>query len=181
MRYRRIFQPGATYFFTLITFDRTPLFSDESNVTLWHRAVEKVRHSRSFIVEAEAILPDHLHMIWTLPDNDTAYDTRIRLTKTAFTKSLDPKLKLAPTNASREGKGEKSVWQRRYWEHLIRDERDFQMHLDYIHFNPVKHGLVRSPSDWRHSTFSKWVAQGAYEPWWGSGEMPPIPDWTARE
>ena len=126
-------------------------------------------------------MPDHLHMIWTLPDKDSDYATRIRLIKTAFTKDLPLKAAFVTINESRTSKGERDVWQRRYWEHTIRDERDFQAHLDYIHINPVKHGVASTPGDWAHSTFATWVERGAYEPCWGTNVMPPLPAWAGRE
>lgn len=181
MRYRRASVPGASYFFTLITYRRRPLFSDQSNVERWHRAVAKVQGTRPFVVEAEVVLPDHLHLIWTLPEDDADYATRIRLIKAAFTKMAFSCVEDGTSNESRASKGEREVWQRRYWEHVIRDERDFQAHLDYIHANPVQHGLVARPSDWPYSTFGIWLERGAYEPWWGADEMPPLPDWVGRE
>jgi len=125
MRYRRVFVPGASYFFTLITHERARLFSDAANVDRWRRAVEQVRRTRPFVVEAEVVMLDHLHTIWTLPQADADYATRIRLIKTAFTKDMafgDG----VTASESRASKGERDVWQRRYWEHVIRDERDFQ-------------------------------------------------------
>jgi putative transposase len=129
MRYRRATVPGASYFFTLITYQRRPLFADPSNVERWHRAVAKVQRTRPFVVEAEVVMPDHLHMIWTLPEADADYATRIRLIKTAFTKDQLSRIGFGTVNDSRASKGEGNVWQRRYWEHVIRDERDFQAHL----------------------------------------------------
>ena len=123
---------------------------------------------------------DHLHMIWTLPQADSDYATRIRLIKTAFTKDLAGSSG-AKVSESRASKGERDVWQRRYWEHTIRDERDFQAHLDYIHINPVKHGVVARPGDWPHSTFPVWLERGVYDPHWGTDGMPPLPDWAGRE
>ena len=178
MRYRRASVPGASYFFTLITYRRKPIFCDPRHVELWHGAVARLQRTRPFVVEAEVVMPDHLHVIWTLPDGDADYATRIRLVKTAFTKVLQPHIPDETINDSRARKGERHVWQRRYWEHVIRDERDFQAHLDYIHANPVQHGLVARPGDWPHSTFARWLERGAYEPWWG---MPPLPDWAGRE
>ena len=181
MRYRRATVPGASYFFTLIAYRRKRLFADPSNVERWHGAVEAVQRKRPFVVEAEVVLPDHLHMVWTLPELDADYATRIRLIKTGFTKALSLRLDGVETNVSRVSKGERHVWQRRYWEHVIRDERDFQAHLDYIHINPVKHGLAKRPEDWPHSTFRIWLERGAYEPWWGTDALPPLPDWAGRE
>ena len=181
MRYRRATVPDASYFFTLITYQRHQLFSNPSNVERWRQAVAKVQRVRPFIVEAEVVMPDHLHMIWTMPDADANYATRIRLIKTAFTKDLSSRDSSVATSESRIRKGERDVWQRRYWEHVIRDERDFQAHLDYIHANPVQHGLVARPIEWPYSTFGIWLERGAYDPWWGTEEMPPLPDWAGRE
>ena len=180
MHYRRNLKPGATYFFTLVTHERAKLFADEANVARWRAAVARVQRKRSFVIEAEVILPDHLHLLWTMPEGDADYATRIRLAKAEFTKSLALS-GVASANLSRAQKGERDVWQRRYWEHTIRDDRDFQVRLDYIHYNPVKHALVGRAADWPHSTFQAWVAKGAYDPWWGSDDMPPLPDWAISE
>ena len=181
MRYRRVFVPGASYFFTLVTFERRPILSDVDAVERYRRAVRKVQAARLFIVEAEVILPDHLHMLCTLPEHDADYPARLRLIKSAFTRSITAKHFHSARSASRAAKREQAVWQRRYWEHTIRDERDFRAHLDYIHINPVKHGLVAAPRDWPHSTFHQWVDRGAYEPWWGADDMAPLPDWVGGE
>ena len=181
MRYRRAVVPGASYFFTLITHQRARIFSEPSAIACWQRAVSKIQRKRPFVLEAEVIMPDHLHMIWTLPDGDADFPTRIRLVKTALTKDLATRALRPATSESRARKGERDVWQRRYWEHVIRDEKDFQAHVDYIHINPVKHGFVVRPGDWPYSTFLNWVGRGAYDPWWGSDDMPPLPDWAGRE
>ena len=181
MRYRRVLKSGASYFFTLVTHRRQCVFADYSHVRRWQAAIAKVQKNRPFTIEAEVILPDHLHVLWTMPGDDADYATRIRLAKTFFTKSLDLRGATETANKSRAQKGERDVWQRRYWEHTIRDEHDFQMRLDYIHYNPVKHGLVKRATDWPHSTFQEWVAKGVYEPWWGSDDMPPLPDWASAE
>ncbi|MGI9477216.1 MAG: REP-associated tyrosine transposase, partial [Hyphomicrobiaceae bacterium] len=167
-------EPGATYFFTLVTFQRRHLFSNDTNVDRWHRAVEAVRQKRAFTVEAEVILPDHIHLMWTLPPNDADYATRIRLAKTRFTKSL-PRRETT-TVASRAAKRESNVWQRRYWEHTIRNESDFITHLDYIHFNPVHHGLVTHALDWQWSSLRCWIGRGVYDQRWGSQDMMQTPE-----
>ena len=181
MRYRRVLLPGATYFFTLVAHKRAKLFADAANVDRWRTAVAKVRSKRPFVIEAEVILPDHLHVLWTMPDGDADYATRIRLVKTEFTKSLTLGGLVASVNKSRVQKGEREIWQRRYFEHTIRDERDFQARFDYIHYNPVKHALVNRAADWPHSTFQLCVSNGIYDPWWGSDDMPPMPDWAQAE
>ncbi len=180
MHYRRAAAAGATYFFTLVTHERQRLFDDATNIDRWRRAVTKVQRTRLFSVDAEVILPDHLHVLWTLPDHDSDYATRIRLAKTAFTKSLDLS-RSGSSNVSRKAKGERDVWQRRYWEHMIRDERDFRVHLDYIHYNPVKHGFVARATDWPWSTLRDWIDRGAYEPSWGADVLPELPEWAGRE
>jgi putative transposase len=182
MRYRRVFVPGASYFFTVVTHQRAPIFSDKLAVELYRRAVQKVQAAWPFTLEAEVVLPDHIHVLWTLPDNDLDYPTRMRLIKAEFSRSFIKQHRpLGERSASRAAKGEQAVWQRRYWEHMIRDERDFQAHLDYIHINPTKHGLVAAARDWPHSTFGIWVERGMYEPWWGSDDMPELPEWVGRE
>ena len=153
MRYRRAFQPGASYFFTLVTHERLPIFRDAATVEVYRRAVRKVQSARSFVLDAEVILPDHIHLICTLPERDSDFSTRVRLIKTAFTRSLADRLRRDRQSHSRSAKREQPVWQRRYWEHMIRDERDFQSHLDYIHINPVKHGFVTAAREWPYSTF----------------------------
>ncbi len=120
-------------------------------------------------------------MIWTLPENDADFATRVRLIKTAFSKAVATAARCLSSNESRVRKGERDLWQRRYWEHLIRDEKDFQAHVDYIHINPVKHGLVARAIDWPESTFRTWVERGVYDAWWGSEDLPPLPEWAGRE
>ena len=125
MKYRRTTIPGASYFFTLITYQRVRLFSETNNVIRWHDSVSKVQHKRPFVVEAEVVIPDHIHLLVTLPEGDADFATRIRLIKTAFTKNLPMPSTSTITNESRISKGERNVWQWRYWEHVIRDEKDF--------------------------------------------------------
>jgi putative transposase len=181
MRYRRILQPGATYFLTMVTFGRRPVLADTRVIGHLRAAVSKVQQRSPFIVDAEVILPDHIHVLWTLPDDDADYSTRVRLMKSYFTRSAGNLDAMCGISPSREAKGERAVWQRRFWEHTIHDEKDFLDHLDYIHFNPVKHGLVKAARDWPHSTFQDWVERGVYEPWWGSDDAPPLPQWVGRE
>jgi putative transposase len=181
MRYRRASVPGATYFFTVVAERRRPLFRSLSAVRALEEAVAAVQARHSFEIEAQVMLPDHLHVMWTLPDGDADFSTRWRLIKSGFTRSYVRTTGVVARSASRRAKSEQGVWQRRYWEHLIRDEKDFAAHLDYIHYNPVRHGLVSAPRDWPHSTFAEWVARGAYEADWGSGAMPKLPDWIGAE
>ncbi len=169
MKYSRTKAPGSSFFFTVVSFDRRKIFTDEQAVVLLRRAIEVVRTRRPIKVEAAVILPDHLHMIWRLPDGDGDYATRWRLIKSYFTRRW-PGARDYPSTPSRQSKGERAVWQRRYWEHLIRDEADWRRHVDYIHYNPVKHGLARAAGLWQYSSFHTFVKQGYYSSDWGAGE-----------
>jgi putative transposase len=181
MRYRRVDAPGATFFFTLVTEHRRPLFREAGTVALLLGAVEKVRSRHAFEVDAHVILPDHLHALWTLPDGDANFSTRWRLIKEAFTRAYIKTHEVPERSESRRSKGEQGIWQRRFWEHAIRDDADFAAHVDYIHINPVKHGLATAARDWPHSSFADWVARGGYDELWGSGEMPTLPEWVGQE
>ncbi|MDB5801494.1 MAG: transposase like family protein [Rhodocyclales bacterium] len=148
--------PGGTFFFTVNLADRS------SNLLVRHVEILREAHRyvaerHPFIIDAAVILPDHLHAIWTLPEGDTDYATRWMLTKAAFSRALP---RTEPIIPSRKSKGERGIWQRRYWEHQIRDEDDFARHVDYIHFNPVKHGHAARVADWPHSSFHRYVSQG---------------------
>jgi len=116
------------------------------------------------------VLPDHLHCIWTLPPGDADFATRWRLIKTWFTKHCDPVLRTRPNHA-RIAKQEQAVWQHRYWEHMLRDEADFARHVEYIHYNPVKHGYASSAMEWPYSSFRRYVEEGVYPADWGRGAM----------
>jgi len=142
MRYRRVSIPGACYFFTLVTEHRRPLLREPRAVALFLGAVEKVRARHPFEVDAYVVLPDHLHALWTLPVGDANFSTRWRLIKEGFTRGYLKTHEHPQRSESRRAKGEQGIWQRGFWEHAIRDEADFAAHLDYIHINPVKHGLA---------------------------------------
>lgn len=155
--YRRLYNPGGTYFFTLTLADR------KSGLLTTH--IEKLRQSWKqvetrypFETIAAVILPDHLHTLWALPPGDHDYVRRISMLKAGFTRALPNALK------STGRKGERGIWQSRYWEHLIRDETDFDNHVGYIHGNPVKHGNVAHPDDWPYSTWHRHKAE--YHPDW---------------
>ncbi len=178
--YKRFKVEGASYFFTVVTHERRRLSEDPDAVALLTWVIADVQRRHPFEVEAHVILPDHLHVLWQLPDGDADYPKRWRLIKEGFTKKWVKRHGPTNPNPSRRAKGEQSIWQRRYWEHMIRDDRDFDAHLDYIHHNPVRHGLVRAPRDWPFSSFQAWIERGAYEPHWGTDEMPPLPSWAMR-
>ena len=170
MRYRRAFMPGGSFFFAVVTHRRVPLLASAHAVEVLRGAFRAVRKARPFEVDAMAVLPDHLHCIWTLPPGDTDFATRWRLVKTCFTKHCDPALRPAPDRA-RMTKREQALWQHRYWEHLLRDEADFNRHVEYIHYNPVKHAHVQAPMDWPYSSFRRYVEAGLYAADWGRVEM----------
>ena len=172
MRYRRAVIPGGSFFFTLVTAERRPLLASDAAIDNLRRAFATVRAKRPFNVDAIVILPDHLHCIWTLPPGDVDFATRWRLVKTWFTKHYDPAECGLPDGA-RVNVHKQSVWQHRYWEHALRDEADFTRHVEYIHFNPVKHGLVASASAWQYSSFHRYVAAGLYPADWGN-DVPDI-------
>ena len=120
MHYRRAFAPGGSYFFTLVTEQRRPVFASNDNVSLLREAFRRVRKTRPFDIDAMVVLPEHLHCIWTLPPDDADFATRWRLIKTWFTKHSQPEWRTTP-NAARAVKHEQAVWQHRYWEHQLRD------------------------------------------------------------
>jgi putative transposase len=155
--YRRTRVPGGSYFFTLVAHDRRPVLAGENVRAALRSAVQAVRDEHPFIVAAWVLLPDHLHCLWRLPEGDADYSLRWAKIKRLTRHHLG----MSP--------GEK-LWQPRYWEHSIRDENDFARHADYIHWNPVKHGLVRCAADWPHSTFHRFVAAGLYPENWGVAE-----------
>lgn len=148
-------------------------------VAPFQTGLAKVKYWHPFELEAFVILPDHMHVLWTLPEGDENFSTRWRLIKEAFTRAYLKTNHAPQRNESRLLKSEQAVWQRRFWEHVIRDDADFNNHLDYIHLNPVHHGFVSAPSDWPHSSFHKLVELGAYEADWGTDTLPKIPAWAS--
>ena len=156
--YRRNFVLGGSYFFTVNLADRRLGLLVE-NIGLLRAAFRSVRERHPFTIDAAVVLPDHLHMIWTMPDRDADFALRWRLIKSAFSHGLPSG---EAVSGSRSAKGERGIWQRRYWEHTLRDQDDFARHLDYIHFNPVKHGHAARVGDWPYSSFRRWVRLGAY-------------------
>jgi putative transposase len=153
--YIRAQKPGGTFFFTVVTHLRQRLFEDPENRSILHRAIMEVQSAHPFTMDAWVLLPEHLHCIWTLPEGDGDFSKRWGLIKAKFSRK---------TKAHGQ-----QAWQNRFWEHLIRDERDLHAHLDYIHYNPVKHGLVASPKDWPFSTFHRYVQDGLCSLNWGEG------------
>jgi putative transposase len=168
MRYRRARTKGGTYFFTLVTHNRRKFLSAPENVALLRSVLKNVMARHPFTIDAMVIMPDHLHALWTLPAGDDNYAIRWSLVKSGFTRVCDESCK-GKLSASRVARKQKAVWQHRFWEHEIRDEDDFERHADYIHYNPVKHGYVKTPAEWEYSSFHRYVRDGIYSADWGSG------------
>ncbi|MEW8084682.1 MAG: transposase [Candidatus Thiodiazotropha endolucinida] len=166
--YRRILMPGGIYFFTVVTYNRRPMLIDEMAREVLREAISLVRNNQPFKIDAFCLLPDHIHTIWTLPEGDFNYSQRWRAIKGNFSRRYREQVEgFLVSNRSRQTRRELAFWQRRFWEHHIRDECDFIRHCDYIHFNPVKHGLVDCVLDWPWSSFHRYVRQGVYPMDWG--------------
>jgi putative transposase len=162
VRYRRNFLAGGTFFFTATLADRRSAALVE-NVDLLRDAFRTTRHERPFSVDAVVVLPDHLHIVMTLPPDDADFPGRWRRIKSLFTRAVAAHNRRYEPNR----RGEYALWQRRFWEHTVRDEADLARHIDYIHYNPVKHGLVAQVSDWPHSSFHRYVKLGVLPKDWG--------------
>ncbi len=165
--YRRLFRPGGTYFFTLLSENRAPILCDDLSRSILHNAILDAARRRPFTLDAIVLLPDHLHMVMTLPQKDSNFSTRISGIKAYFTHHY---LASGGNEQSREisriRKRRRGVWQRWFWEHLIQTQEDLNRHLDYIHYNPVKHGLASCPHSWPHSTFGRFVSNNCYQLDW---------------
>jgi putative transposase len=163
--YRRNFVAGATYFFTVNLADRrSRLLVDR--IDLLRAAFRATRRRHPFTIDAIVVLPDHLHASWTLPAGDSDFAMRWNLIKGSFSRGLPQG---EPVSISRSSRRERGIWQRRYWEHTIRDDDDFAHHVDYIHFNPVKHGHVEHVATWPYSSFHRFVRFGLYPADWATG------------
>lgn len=158
---------GHLFFFTVVTLNRQKIFNTEANRETLRAAIKKVQNDYPFINEAFVLLPDHLHCIWRLPDTD--YSKRWGMIKREFsrTANIPPATKRSD---SAKKKRESGIWQRRFWEHTIKDEKDYENHVNYIHYNPVKHGLVKYPSEWEYSSFHRFVKLGRLSADWCATE-----------
>ena len=172
MRYRRIKISGASYFFTVNLAERNSHLL-VTHVDLLREAVRYVKNTHPFVIDAMVIMPNHLHALWTLPENDSDYSTRWGLIKSSFSRQIPA---IERVSNSRQRKGERGVWQRRFWEHLIRDDADYENHIDYIHYNPVKHGYVKRACDWQHSSIHRYIKAGVLNAHWGCGAMDFVAD-----
>ena len=156
--------PGASYFFTVALLERKRQLLTH-HIKPLREAFRTVRAKRPFHIDAIVVLPDHLHCIWTLPTDDADFSTRWRLIKSAFARAIEPGERLSER---RVHKNERGIWQRRFWEHVIRDDEDFAVHMDYIHYNPVKHGWAQQVAKWPYSSFHRCVRSGMYPLDWGA-------------
>jgi putative transposase len=165
-QYIRAFVPGGTFFFTVTLLERRRKLLTE-NIDHLREVFKAACRRRPFTIEAIVILPDHLHCIWTLPSGDADFSTRWHDIKARFAAQIPRGERLS---ARRLQKGERGIWQRRFWEHVIRDEGDYERHVDYIHYNPVKHGYVTRVADWPYSSFQRYVERGIYDLDWGADD-----------
>jgi putative transposase len=169
VNYRRDYTPGALYFFTLTLKDRKASYLT-TYINDLGKAFRHARKKSNFATQAIVVLPDHIHFLWKMPVNDSTYSKPIRFIKTHFTQALlhsnIPLIK--------NSRGEYNLWQNRFWEHRIRDESDLQNHVDYIHYNPVKHGYVTKPTDWCYSSIHRYIQQGIVDEGWCGGDEHPV-------
>jgi len=168
MGFRRDSTAGATYFFTVVTRDRMPILARPGVVAALRQSIAEVRGIWPFTSIAWVLLPDHLHALWRLPEGDPDHSRRWGEIKRRTGRGVrDAHVCIRPSNGSAQHRHESGLWQRRYWEHRIRDDDDLRRHIDYVHFNPVKHGLVARTADWPHSSFQAFVARGWLTAEWG--------------
>ena len=165
--YRRAYLPGGTYFFTVNLLERSGNDLLTRHIDLLRGAVRAVQCAHPFVIHGWVVLPDHLHCVMQLPDGDVDFSRRWRLIKQRFSRALPL---MERRSVVRVRRGERGIWQRRFWEHLICDERDYRALMDYVHINPVKHGLVKRVKDWPFSTFHRMVEQGVYPHDWAGGK-----------
>ncbi|UCC87801.1 MAG: transposase [Anaerolineales bacterium] len=173
MDFRRYYVPNAVVFITQVVQGRAPIFRDEAHLALLRFTLRRVKELHPFSALGYVFLPDHFHLL-IKPTGDSTFSQIMHSLKPNFTKAYKRAIGMT---------GSVKFWQKRFWEHTIRDEKDFECHLDYIHFNPVKHGLVTKPEDWVHSSFLVWKERGAYPDGWGRSIPPSIAefDWSSGE
>ena len=170
--YYRWRQTGGTYFFTVVTHHRREFLTKSIFRNILREYITRTRQNHPFVIDAWVLLPEHLHCIWTMPEGDSDYSTRWSLIKAGFSKKAKTHLyQQQLITDSRKKRRESTIWQRRFWEHLIKDEDDFRKHVEYIHYNPVKHRLVKNVRDWPYSTFHRYVQEGIYSENWGDHEI----------
>jgi len=166
--YRRSYIAGGCYFFTVVSYQRLPILTGVESRTILRQALIDVRKRFPFTLDAICLLPEHIHCIWTLPEQDSDYSLRWKEIKRLFTRGYHARVGPGEIRStSRQERGEAAIWQRRFWEHSIRSDQDLNRHIDYLHYNPVRHGLVKRPVDWPWSSFHRFVKMGAYDKNWG--------------
>jgi len=158
---RRYYVEGGTYFFTVVTSNRRGILCLPQSRDALKKAIIQVRKKYPFEILAWVLLPDHLHCIWTLPLDDCDFSLRWRLIKRNYSFLMKDVLSVSKSDSQKK-KQESGFWQRRFWEHVIKDENDLAKHFDYVHFNPVKHGLVENLYDWKWSTYHRYLKMGYY-------------------
>ena len=174
--YRRAFVPGGCWFFTVNLLDRRKTLLVDQIETL-RESVAATRRSHTFLIDAFVVLPDHLHAVLSLPEGDPDFSTRWRLIKNRFARALP---KDEPIDAVRRTRNERGIWQRRFWEHLIRDETDYARYVEYCYINPLKHGLVGRVRDWPYSSFHRDVRAGIFPIDW-AGDTQSSGDFGERQ
>ena len=179
--YRRNYVAGGTYFFTIVSYQRRPILATTLARKCLRESIATIRSKWAFDIVAIVLLPDHLHTVWTLPRDDARYSLRIRRIKEEFTRRyLAQGGTELPQSRSRIAHGQRGIWQRRFWEHTVRDEDDLKRCVDYVHWNPKKHGLVAKVKDWKWSSFHDFVKLGEYDTDWGGSDPTPgfdTPEW----
>ena len=166
--YRRARTPGGTFFFTVVTLRRRPLFNQPESRRLLREVVQEVRERHPFTIDAWVLLPEHMHCIWTLPRDSLDFSMRWGLIKATFSRRAKPLYHVEEwMHDSKHKHRETTIWQRRFWEHQIRNDEEYRVYMDYAHFNSVKHGWVGRVVDWPHSTFHRYVRLGIYPENWG--------------
>ncbi len=169
--YRRVRVGCGTWFFTVVTAHRRHVLASSASMEALRGSIAEVQRDQPFVIDAWVVLPDHMHAIWTLQDSD--FSRRWARIKRGFTRRCGlPHVSLRGSDAG--------IWQRRFWEHLVRDDDDFARHMDYVHYNPVKHGHVARVIDWPWSTFHRCVRRGPNTPDWGERE-PVVPGFDVGE
>lgn len=180
--YRRAIVPGGTFFFTVVTHQRCPFLTTEKARGCLRRAIQHVHTKHPFNIDAIVLLPDHLHCIWTLPKSDQDFSQRWSRIKAKFTDNyLAAGGSETDISESRAKRGERGLWQRRFYEHTVRDADDYKRCVDYIHINPLKHGLVDRVSDWLWSSFHRYVRLGEYTNDWGNADEFYGDEWLSME
>jgi putative transposase len=161
--YRRLYLPGQPVFITAVTYKRRRIFNNPQTILVLLETMDAVKLLRPYEMLAYVIIPDHIHLLIKTPEESPNFSPIISSIKRNFIRNY---------RRSIDGIDQSPIWQARFWDHVIKDDNDFEKHLDYIHWNPVKHGYVNDPVQWKWSTFSNWFEDGFYDEAWGTDEMP---------